>query len=213
MILRVLAGFIRAAAFFVIGLPVTALGLLVVPVALLFRVPHPSTTQAFTDPRQVPGYWMLVTLRNWARWWSNEFDGALGDKRGWWNTYCLKVFKRECTSFLCMFWWLAIRNPANYWSRVVTGVDVSRCVILHLAGAAVVDEDHPGWQVLAAVRDDGKVFPYFTWVAPWGFKPDHCAYVRIGWKINLDHNNVLSTDRIQDRLKGSVFRGSPWKAI
>ena len=37
--------------------------------------------------------------------------------------------------------------------------------------------------------------------------------LRFGWKIKLSHNGTLPSDRAQDRIKGSVFRVTPWKAI
>lgn len=206
-----IAGFLRAFAYFIVGIPVTLAGLFVVPVALLFRVEHPETDTPFTDPRQKPGTHRLVTLPSWAPLWDNIFDGAWGDKRGWWNSNCPG---KDCRSFLSMFWWLAIRNPANYWSRVVTGCDVSLCDIALIAGSPAVEEGTPGWQLLCATeRSTGRKFPYFGFVLfPYKDK-EHYVFGRFGWKIKLSHNDTLPSDRLQDRIKGSVFRVTPWKTV
>ena len=201
----------KSVVFFLVDLPVTVIGFLMVALALPFRIEHPETDAAFTDPEQKPGTHRLVTLPGWARPWDNIFDGAWGDKRGWWNSHCPG---RDCRSFLSMWWWLAVRNPANYWSRVVAGCDVSLCDITLVAGSPVVDEHNPGWQLLCATeRDTGKKFHYFGFVFfPYEDKT-HYIFGRYGWKINMAHNGTDRDDRIQDRIKASVFRSTLWKAI
>lgn len=212
MIRHILKWFFKSTFVFLLSLPVMLLGFVMVAIALPFRIEHPETTKPFTDPTQLPGDWMRVTLPRWALWWSNEFDGAWGDKRGWWNTYCMTNYKKLCTAFYSMWQWLAVRNPANYWARVVTGVDVSKCVITHLAGIPDADENNPGWSFLVATeRDTGKQFHLLQFWFPWK-NGTHGIWGRFGWKIEMKHNDVTSDARIQDRLKGSVYRVSPWKA-
>ena len=211
MIWHVLKLFVKSTLIFLAGLPVTLLGLPVVALALPYRIHHPETQKPFTDLRQLPGVWRLVTLPDWARWWSNEFDGAWGDKRGWWNTYAFNTFGKRCYEFLPMWWWLAIRNPANYWSRVVTGCDVSKCVVTRLAGQELADEDHPGWSFLVATdRDTGKQYHLLQFWFPWN--ATHGVWGRFGWKIDMADNGTSADARPQDRIKGSVYRLSPWKA-
>ena len=211
MIWHVLKLFVKSTLIFLAGLPVTLLGLPVVALALQFRIDHPETQQPFTDPRQLPGVWRFVTLPFWARLWDNIFDGAWGDKRGWWNTYAFKTFGKRCYEFFAMWWWLAIRNPANYWSRVVTGCDVSKCLITKLAGQELADENHPGWSFLVATeRDTGKQYHLLQFWFPWN--ATHGVWGRFGWKIEMDHNGTLPSATAQDRIKGSVYRISPWKA-
>lgn len=93
-------------------LPLRILGLLtgftVVPLALPFRQVHPDTAQAFS---QTSGSWYLVTLPAWAWLWSNDRDGALGDKRGWWHVNA--PFGLGAYHWFSMLVWLAFRNPAN----------------------------------------------------------------------------------------------------
>lgn len=208
-------GFLRSIGYFLVGIPISLIGLPVVALALPFRVEHPETSKPFTQYPAL-GTWRLVTLPTWVKWFSNEFDGALGDKRGWWANYCLKTYGQPHTTFYCMWRWLAVRNPTNWWSRVVTGIDVSRCAIVKVAGDDYVT-DEPGigfqWQILDAVRDDGRHFPRVYLVAPWWFDPAHAVTVDIGWKIRLAHNGTAKDADISDRLKGSVFNASPWKTL
>ena len=211
MIWHILKWFSKSTAVFLLGLPVTLLGLPIVALALPFRLYHPETTKPFTDQRQLPGMWQLVTLPKWALLWDNKFDGAWGDKRGWWNNKAVELWGKRCYEFLPMWWWLAVRNPANYWSRVMTGCDVSKCVITCLAGQELADEDHPGWSFLVATeRDTGKQFHLLQFWFPWS--ETRGVLGRFGWKIEMDHNGTLPSESEKERIKGSVYRVLPWKA-
>jgi len=53
-------------------------GLVMVALAIPFRVPAVS----LSDGRAI------VNLPRWAWLWGNDFDGLLGDKRGWWSSPC-----------------------------------------------------------------------------------------------------------------------------
>ena len=213
MLKHLLIWFCKSVSVFLLGIPVTLLGFPLVALALPFRIEHPSLDVPFSDPRQTTGVHRFVTLPRWARWWSNEFDGAEGDRRGWWNTYCLENYEQDAKAFYSMWQWLAVRNPANYWARVVTGCDVSRCVITKLAGQDVCDEDTPGWHFLVAESDSGTLYHYFGFCLPWWFDPTHMLFGRFGWKIKLSHNTTPSSADETDRFKGSVFRMSLWKEI
>ena len=211
---HILTWLFTSLGIFLLGLPITLLGPLMVALALPFRIVHHETDTPFTDPSTVPGTHRLVTLPGWARLWDNIFDGAEGDKRGWWNTYCLKNYKLSARSFYSMWQWLAIRNPDNYWSRVITGCDVSRCDITLLAGQPNVDEGHPGWHFLCATdRETGRQYHYLGFVFfPYADKT-HYILGRFGWKIKLSHNGTSPEADPTDRFKGSVFRVSFWKSV
>ena len=201
----------KSTAIFIAGIPITMIGPIVVAIALRYRIEHPETKKPFTDLRQLVGEWMLVTLPRWALLWSNEFDGAWGDKRGWWNTYAFNTFGKYCHEFRAMWHWLSIRNPANYWSRVVTGCDVSKCDIVCIAGQELADEDHPGYSFLVATdRKTGEKYHLLQFWHPWN--DEHGVWARFGWKISMEHNGTSANDRPQDRIKGSVYRISLWKA-
>jgi len=204
------AWYVKSTLTYLVGIPVTLLGLIVVPLALPYRKEHPETLKPFTDPAQLPGVWVLVTLPFWAKWWSNEFDGAWGDKRGWWNTYCRTNYKKGCAAFYSMFQWLAIRNPANYYSRVVSGCDVSKCIVTCIAGQELADEDTPGWSFLVATEESGKRYHLLQFWIP--LTKTHGILGRFGWKIKMSHNGTAPDAPISERIKASVYRVSPWKS-
>jgi len=85
----------------VCNLVLFVLGLVVVAVALPFRVPGVSVS----DGRPI------VNLPRWAWLFGNDYDGVHGDKRGWWaaNT----PFGWAADSFGAMYTWTALRNPVN----------------------------------------------------------------------------------------------------
>jgi hypothetical protein len=115
----------------------------------------------------------------------------------------------------CMVMWAGFRNPLNALSRLVIGVDVSRCVIDKVWGDDQVIEEpgQGGKQYLIARRDDGKTFPRLFIVLPYWFDPTHAVLIDIGWKIKLSHNGTPKDARLADRAKGIVFTLSPWKTL
>ena len=203
----------KSLSVFLIGIPITLLGFPLVAVALPFRKYDLEKIKFSQYPEL--GCWQRVTLPKWARWWSNEFDGAYGDKRGWWSNYCCENYGKDHTHFYSMWQWLACRNPANYWSRVVSGCDVSQCVITKLAGDDVVTETAGvfEWQFLVATNKNGTRFHRFFFVMPWWFRKDKAIMFDIGWKIKLSHNGMSPNAPVKDRIRGSVFTPSFWKSL
>ncbi|WP_106805738.1 hypothetical protein [Pseudomonas sp. S5D5] len=107
MLSHILRAALQWALFLPLRVTLILLGFLVVPLALPFMtIENPPI--AFT---QAPGYWGLGRLPAWAWLWSNDRDGALGDKRGWWHMNT--PFDLGAYHWFSQFWWLAIRNPAN----------------------------------------------------------------------------------------------------
>lgn len=207
MIKHILTWLFKSIGTFLLGLPVTLLSPIVTLLALPFRVEHPETDTPFTI---YSGTHRMVNLPRWAKWWDNIYDGMWGDKRGWWHNHT-----GDCTKFKSMWLWNGIRNPANWFSRHIKGIDVSDCKITKLAGSDIVVED-PGqrdWQFLMAERSDGKKFYRLFVVYSWTFKPEYGIMIDIGWKIKLAHNNVTKDSPPEDRYKGSVFTVSPWKDL
>lgn len=213
MLKHILIWLFKSITTFLIGLPVTLLSPFMTAIALPFRIEHPETDKTFTDPRfAAQGFHRLVTLPRWAKWWDNIYDGMWGDKRGWWNNET-----GDCKTFKSMWLWNGVRNPANYFSRNITGVDITEYFITKLAGKDVItDSDNAitGWQFLMGDNKHTrrKIYRLYC-LFPWWFKPTHCVLIDIGWKIKLAHNKVTSEDPPQDRFKGSVFCVSPWKAL
>lgn len=205
--------YFKATGLFLLGLPVVVLGWPIVALALRFRVEHTETSKPFTEHPE--WNWQLVTLPWLFKLWSNEMDGAWGDKRGWWDNECRTKDGQPCTAFLSMWKWLACRNPANYWSRVITGCDLGPCKITKLAGDDVVLE-LPGfsqWQFLVATKPNGTRYHRFFCSLPWFFNAEHCVMIDIGWKIKLAHNGIGMDAPVADRIRGSVFTPSFWKAL
>jgi len=191
-------GFLRAFGLVLLKLPMILLGLPVV----WFALPKSSGSGELKPFSQFPQYgsWRLVRLPSWALWWDNAFDGMLGDKRGWWANECGGLHNE----YFNMWKWAAIRNPANFFSRNVCGVDVSQLLISEVTKGT-------SWFVLRGVDKSGKVYPRFYLEYPI-FKT-YGVMIDIGWKIKLDHNNVQPESPEKDRIKGIVFVGSPWKEL
>lgn len=213
MIRHILTWLAKSIAVHLVLWPAIFVGPFLVAVALPFRKAYPVTRRPFL---QFPGEWELVTLPNWMRWWGNEFDGALGDKRGWWDNYCRENYSKPCTAFRSMWQWLAIRNPANYLGRNVCGIDVTQYDFWKLAGDDVVEEEPGKWQwqfLVGSKQDSGVTVHRLFCVFPWWFDQAHAVMIDIGWKIALKHNLVTAESPVADRFKGTVFCISPWKAL
>lgn len=201
---------IRAFLLFLIQIPLIVAGLFIVPFMIPFRKVDPLTLSPYTQHPEL-GDWVFA---NFPGWWGNPCDGLIGDKRGDFAQLCVDHGIKP-GGFVAMWIWAAIRNPVNYWSRCVAGIDVSQCVIGKLWGDDVVTEE-PGWygaQYLIATRSDGRMFPRLFISFPWLFRRDKAFMLDIGWKIKLSHNGTPSTARINDRMKGNVFTISPWKGL
>lgn len=208
----ILFGFAIAMLVFLAGLPVTILGYPLVAIGLLFAQSS-GLMFAFTQ-YPLHGYWRYTDLPAILQPWRNTFDGFRGDKRGWWANYCWENYGLPVTAWRSMFMWYC-RNPANYWSRVMTGIDASRCTITKLAGNDDIAEA-PGlrqWQLLIAQHDNGLTYPRFFCSLAYPWWPDKAVMIDIGWKIKLKHSRMSPDADIKDRIRGSVFTPSPWKSL
>lgn len=182
---------------FLIRLVLIVLGFIVVPVALLF----PQAGTSVSDGRPI------MVLPGWAWVWSNDFDGALGDKRGWWDANA--PFGLGAHHFLSKFVWLAFRNPVNNLRRTDWfSCPVSSCFIDY-AGSSVV-EDKPGmggWQFVTAEHErTEKTWHGFYWVHEWN--AERAFVIRLGFKIKPDHEVMAG-----EPPKGFTIRLNPWKSI
>lgn len=196
---------------FIIKAMMTIVGLVAVAIGVRFCIPVPGTLRPFSNH---PGGWSLVRLPRWLLWWDNPYDGLLGDKRGDWAQMC-QYAGLDCRDLWAMWLWAAVRNPANYFSRHVIGVDVSNCLIEKLAGNDVVVEEPGcrGWQFLTATPVSGPRRYRLFVIWPWFFKPTRAVMLDIGWKIKLSHNGTAPDAAPNDRFKGFVFTASPWKTL
>ena len=190
-------------AMLLIGLPV-----------VWFALPHARPVgepRAYTQYPEL-GHWELLRLPRWARWWDNAFDGMLGDKRGWWAKYCLEHYGRPNTDRYCMWRWAAMRNPANYFSRNIMGIDVSRCEIETVYYAGTVEASPwRGLIVLKATHPSGFVFPRIY--GEFELFNGHGLMIDFGWKIKISHIDVTPDSPASDRIKGIVLTISPWKDL
>ena len=203
-------GFLRALALNLLSWVVELAGLVVVWVALpAHRVI--GLAQDFTSYPQW-GQWVLIRLPSWALWWDNAFDGVYGDKRGWWANYCIPQYGSTFDSRKCMWYWTALRNPANYFSRNVCGIDVSTIRVEKVAGN-IHDESvapYRGWFLLRGT-DGKRIYPRLY--LEFAIYKTYGLMIDIGWKIKLSHNGTPSDAPEKDRIKGIVFVVSPWKEL
>lgn len=149
-------------------------GFIMVAIAIPFRVKDYSES----DGREI------VNLPKWAWLWGNDYDGLLGDGRGWWaaNT----PFGLPVDSYISMYTWAALRNPANN-KRLLSwySVPVVGSVITYKGDYTV--EDKPGmggWQFVKTVHD-GKASYGFYMVHEWSLT--RAFVVRFGYKVKPSH--------------------------
>lgn len=170
-------------------------GFFVVAIALPFRKVHDGTEIPFTE---ASGNWKLVTLPKWAWLWSNDRDGALGDTSGWYASHT--PFNLPVDSFIPMYYWLAIRNPANN-SRFTKmfGCYVPDCTYTYTGDRYVKDKfEYRGKQFVVATNTKTKRRYYgFYYVKPYTKKK--AIVIQIGFKIQ-PHN--FETDYSKDPQGG-----------
>lgn len=163
------------------------LGLVMVPLGLLFRRQDVSSLTPFIEH---PGNWSMVNLIGIFKPWSNHRDGMVGDKRGDWNALCGDAYR-----FKNMFWWAAIRNPANYFSRRTLGINLIFNKVIFLKGDNKdLSEWDRGWQFM-------KCGPYYKFEARWRLKSIN-IHILMGHKIRPSHIG---------RQAASWLPGKSWK--
>lgn len=205
---------IQNVALFLICIPLTLLGLIVVPVALLWPDDSQKAATYKTDGIE---QWWLRTLPSWATWWDNPYDGFLGDDAlrwagrdvpfGWRNLF----YRAQC-------WWGAMRNPLHRFKSFVMACDIRRCTFQLLAGQEFVRDrpDSTGYQFALATRDDGRRYYRIYWVWQWPFKVfgrDVAAIIEIGHEFRRDHWYQDYTGRDFKNFKGFAFLIHPCKPI
>ena len=183
------------AALIVLRVALILLGLPIVALAIPFRRAGVSAS----DGREI------VNLPRWAWLWGNDFDGLLGDKRGWWanNT----PFGVAVDSYLAMWWWAAVRNPVNN-LRFVKGINcpVSQCAIVNQGDYTVEDKPGQGGFQFVTAYSGSSTWYGLYWVHEWS--DTRALVVRLGYKIKPSH--ALNPN---EPPKGMTFKVNPWKAI
>lgn len=203
---------VRAALQWLLFLPLRVililLGLLVVPLALPFLdIKNPPV--AFTE---APGYWGLGTLPKWAWLWSNDRDGALGDKRGWWHLNA--PFGLGAYHWFSQFWWLAIRNPANNMRFTPWfSCPLTECNYEYWGDEVVKDRPGQGGRrlLLATHKTTGR--RYYGFYGVWQWSAARALVIQLGFKPEpSDWQEDYSRDASR-QWKGLTFELNPWKGI
>lgn len=151
-------------------LPVTLLGIVIVPLALLF---------CDEDSEHLP---------IWAWFWDNDDTGINGDP-GWRSPEHANGRER---TFWYRFLWLALRNPANNWSYFVMGWQTSAATRYEIFGDPFTSNrnpGHPGWLYCEAY-EAGKMYPCYYVV--WRWSQGRCLRIYLGWK-----NKGFNTDGVR----------------
>lgn len=158
MIVHIAKAAVMWAIQFVLQVIGIILGLIVIPIAVCFVDDSKKDSTYKTDGKNE---WWLRTLPRWAKWWDNKIDGTLGDDDYRWAGRDIP-FGWKNTSFLGQFWWMAVRNPFNYFKRFILACDVRENTVKKLAGQDYVRDDlvSTGWQFLKCGR-------YYTFYGVW----------------------------------------------
>ena len=143
-----------------IDLPVTLLGVIVVPIALLF---------CDSESEHLP---------NFAWLWDNDETGINGDG-GWRGPEHANGQER---TFWWRFLWLALRNPANNWSYYVLGWKTTAQTTYRTGGDPMTSNrgpGHPGAVYIEAF-EAGRMYPCYYVV--WRWSKGRCLRIYLGWK-------------------------------
>lgn len=182
------------------------LGLVIVAIALLFINDENKPTTYKSDGENE---WWLRRLPDWARYWDNTIDGTLGDDDFRWASRDIP-FGWKNTSFLGQWWWMAVRNPFNYFKRFVLSCDVRKNVIEKLAGQDYVRDDikSTGWQFLKCGR-------FYTFYGVWRYRDSNRAFViQLGNKFDLQDNyKEYPSYQEYKYFKGVTFEINAFKDI
>ena len=192
MPLHIITASLMWLVLFVGRMAVMLLGIVVVPIgALTLREVDSDREHSWTD-------WRMKKMNKLFWLWDNDRDGSMGDTRGNYNDHQRPGFIRN-SSYLKAVYWLAIRNPANNWSRFMhpNSVDVRDLEIEKLAGDSIVTKGaKKAWQLTIG---RGKTFNYYGFYILTPAKDGH-------WNIRLGH-------KIMEKHIGKDYSGDPQKAI
>lgn len=202
MIKDIVIALLNWSLILVIRIPATILGLVIVPIGLLFKV-ESNINQPFSI-YNTDRYWWHVGLPKLFYLWSNARDGLKGDKRGWYDAH---TYFKNSDSFLSQWWWGAIRNPVNN-MRFIRGISVNmtEAKVSKLAGQDFVhdDKENYGWNFLKAT---GPKFSYYSFYYVGEANKESKAWVfYIGHKILLRHNTEDWSQDPQKAWKGFTIR-------
>ena len=183
------------------------LGIFLMPIFLLFVDDSKKELTYRTDGVKE---WWLRTLPKIALFWDNKIDGTLGDDDYRYASRGIP-FGLKNTSFLGQYWWMAFRNPFNYFKRFILACDVRKNVVEKVAGQDYVRDDlmSTGWQFLKCGR-----FYAFYGVWKWKWSDTHAVVIQLGNKFDLQDNfKAYPSDQEYKYSKGFTFEINPYKDI
>lgn len=158
-----------------------ALGIFLMPIFLLFIDDSKKELTYRTDG---VNEWWLRTLPKFALFWDNKVDGTLGDDDYRYASRDIP-FGLKNTSFLGQYWWMAFRNPFNYFKRFILACDVRKNKVEKVAGQDYVRDDlqSTGWQFLKC----GNFYTFYG-VWKWRWSDTHAVVIQLGNKFDLQDN-------------------------
>lgn len=192
---------------FIVQLVGIVLGIFLMPIFLLFV---DDSKKELTYKTDGVNEWWLRTLPKLALFWNNKIDGTLGDEDFRYASRDIP-FGLKNTSLLGQYWWMAIRNPFNYFKRFILACDVRKNVVEKIAGQDYVRDDlmSTGWQFLKC----GKFYTFYG-VWKWKWSDTHAVVVQLGNKFDLQDNfKVYPSDQGYKYFKGFTFEINPYKDI
>jgi hypothetical protein len=181
-------------------------GLVIVPLGIVLADDSKKSSTTILSPTDV---WWLRTFPKYLRWWDNPVDGTLGDPSFRWASRDIP-FGWKNTSFLGQYWWMAIRNPFNYFKRFIISCDVRKNEIVKIGGQDKVRDDlyNTGWQFLRCGR-----FYAFYYVREWG-NSKRAVVIQLGNKFDLEDNTkIYPPEQEYKYMKGFTFEINPFKYI
>lgn len=196
---------------FVLQFAGIVLGVFLTPIFLLFV---DDSKKELTYKTDGINEWWLRTLPRFALFWDNKVDGTLGDDDYRYASRDIP-FGLKNTSFLGQYWWMAFRNPFNYFKRFILACDVRKDVVEKVAGQDYVRDDlrSTGWQFLKC--GDG-ILPFYTFYGVWKWKwsGTHAVVIQLGNKFDLQDNfKAYPSEQEYKYLKGFTTEISLYKDI
>lgn len=192
---------------FIVQLMGIVLGIFLMPIFLLFVDDSKKELTYRTDG---VNEWWLRTLPKFALFWDNKIDGTLGDDDYRYASRDIP-FGLKNTSFLGQYWWMAFRNPFNYFKRFILACDVRKDVVEKIAGQDYVRDDlnSTGWQFLKC----GKFYTFYG-VWKWKWSDTHAVVIQLGNKFDLQDNfKAYPSEQEYKYFKGFTFEISMYKDI
>jgi hypothetical protein len=192
---------------FIVQLVGIVSGIFLIPIFLLFV---DDSKKELTYKTDGVNEWWLRTLPKFALFWDNKVDGTLGDDDYRYASRDIP-FGLKNTSFLGQYWWMAFRNPFNYFKRFILACDVRKNVVEKVAGKDYVRDDlqSTGWQFLKC----GKYYTFYG-VWKWKWSDTHAVVIQLGNKFDLQDNlKAYPIEQEYKYFKGFTFEINPYKDI